>query len=261
MIIRYLLKGLVLPPAINLLGLLLAWAIWRRFPRLARGLAVISTLSLWLLATPQVSLWLAQSLQVYPPLTEASLSQFQAEAIVVLGGGRYRQAPEYGGRDTVATRALVRLRYGARLARASGLPVLVSGGSVFGERESEAALMARMLQEDYGLARVWQEGLSHTTRENAIYSARWLQEKGIRRIALVSHSAHLARAVPEFERQGLSVLPAPTAFASLGIPESVLYRWLPSALALAQSTMALHEWLGIAVYSWLSSASSIKSSI
>ena len=50
-----------------------------------------------------------------------------AKAVVILGGGVRRNAPEYGG-DTLATLTLERVRYGARVARLTGLPVLVSGG-------------------------------------------------------------------------------------------------------------------------------------
>ena len=45
----------------------------------------------------------------------------------MLGGGVDYGAPEYGG-NTVVSSTLVRLRYAARLYRATGKPVLVSGG-------------------------------------------------------------------------------------------------------------------------------------
>ena len=121
--------------------------------------------------------------------------------------------------------------------------------------------MAAVLRDEWGLTRVWQEGLSKNTRENARYTAELLGAKGIERILLVSHALHLPRAVPEFERQGLSVLPAPTGFTSLGAAESLWLRWLPTAAALEQSGYVLHEWMGIAVYGVLSDASVPKSSI
>ncbi len=46
---------------------------------------------------------------------------------MVLGGGRYRDAPEYGN-DTVGEYTLVRLRYAAKLHRETGFPLLVTGG-------------------------------------------------------------------------------------------------------------------------------------
>ena len=50
-----------------------------------------------------------------------------AEAIVILGGGTRRNAPEYGG-DTLGRLTLERVRYGAQVAKLTALPVLVTGG-------------------------------------------------------------------------------------------------------------------------------------
>ena len=66
-----------------------------------------------------------------PPVTLAQARS--AQAIVILGGGVRRNAPEYGG-DTVGRLTLDRVRYGAFVARATGLPVLVTGGVVRGTR-------------------------------------------------------------------------------------------------------------------------------
>ena len=97
-----------------------------------------------------------------------------AQAVVILGGGVRRDAPEYGG-DTLATLTLERVRYGARVARLTGLPVLVSGGSVLGG-EPEAKLMAASLEREFGVPVRWVETRSRTTHENAVLSARIAEE-------------------------------------------------------------------------------------
>jgi uncharacterized SAM-binding protein YcdF (DUF218 family) len=51
------------------------------------------------------------------PLDLAQVSN--AQAIVILGGGVRREAPEYGG-ATLGGITLERVRYGARLARTTG---------------------------------------------------------------------------------------------------------------------------------------------
>ncbi len=71
-----------------------------------------------------------------------------------------------------ASLAAERLRYAARLAKTSALPVLISGGLHYGRPPSEAALMANALLQDFGVPTRWQEGLSRTTWENATLSAR-----------------------------------------------------------------------------------------
>ena len=75
-----------------------------------------------------------------------------------------------------------------------------------------------------------------------------LKAAGIERIALVTHAWHMVRATRDFERAGLQVLPAPTGFK--GGQARKLYRLLPRASALADSSLALHEWLGILAQHW-----------
>jgi hypothetical protein len=68
------------------------------------------------------------------------------QAIVILGARSYAAAPEYRG-DTVAAATLARMRWGARLHRQTGLPIMVSGGSPGGTRTSEAEQMKAALEE------------------------------------------------------------------------------------------------------------------
>ena len=187
---------------------------------------------------PLVGDTLLRTLETEPPITAAGLAR--AQAIVVLGGGSYPSAPEYGG-DTVSGATLERLRYAARLQRASGLPVLVTGGAPFGGRP-EGVAMAQSLTEDFGVPVRWVESASRDTAENAAMSAALLKAAGVSRIALVSHSWHLPRAIELFERQGLAVIAAPTVFKSNPSPD--VQSLLPSVGALDDSYVALHEWLG-----------------
>lgn len=74
----------------------------------------------------------------------------------------------------------------------------------------EADAIARMLQEgdlSEGVpdALIVRERRSRDTHENAIYAARILRERNIRRVVLVSCSWHVARAERLFQRAGLEV--------------------------------------------------------
>jgi hypothetical protein len=80
----------------------------------------------------------------------------RADAIVVLGSGRERGDPAWGA-DQPTGVGLERQRYAARLAKASGLPVLTSGGLHYGTPPSEAQLMAGSLHDDFGVAVRWKE--------------------------------------------------------------------------------------------------------
>ncbi|OHC61774.1 MAG: hypothetical protein A2040_14385 [Rhodocyclales bacterium GWA2_65_19] len=239
-LLKKLLAALILPPTgpllLAFLGLWLTRARSRRWQHGGRLLAAFSLLGLFVLSLPIVGNGLLASLEPAPPIARSDLAK--AQAIVVLGGGTYYGAPEYGG-DTVGRATLERLRYGARLARESRLPLLVTGGAPFGGRP-EAELMRDALEHDFGVKVRWIEAASRDTAENASLSASMLKAAGIARIALVSHGWHLPRAIPLFQKQGLEVIPAPTAFttASPSRMEDLLPR------DLNRSRQALNEYLG-----------------
>lgn len=235
----------LLPPGSLILLLLLAAIVARGYRRLARALTVASGVLLYLCSIPVVAAALIGALQIYPPLAAAEVAAFRGEAIVVLAAGRRSTAPEYGG-ATVDALTLERIRYGARLQRELSLPLYVAGGDPTDEGTSLAALMRTALAEDFGATVTGMETRSDTTAENAEYIAPVLRERGIQRILLVTHSWHMRRAKRAFERDGLSVLPAPTGFIDTGDAPG-LEDFLPNAPALAATTYALHEIVG---YLW-----------
>jgi uncharacterized SAM-binding protein YcdF (DUF218 family) len=207
------------------------------------SLIVLSTAALYTLSTPWIGGLLLRTLEIRGPVQTDELHD--ADAIVVLGGGRRIGAAEYGG-DTLNALSLERLRYAAFLARSSGLPLLVAGGKPGGGMLAEGPLMRRILQSEYNLSPRWVEDASRTTWENARLSAAQLRRDRIRRIVLISHSWHLRRAAPRFEAEGFDVIPAGIQVASPR-PGSVL-DMLPTPAGLRDSTFALHEWLGILWY-------------
>jgi len=168
------------------------------------------------------------------------------QAIVVLGAGRYSEAPEYGLKDTVSRFGLVRLRYAAELQRASGLPILVSGGAPGGESVSEAELMRDVLTSEFRVNVKWIEGKSRNTSENARFSAEQLGNT--RHVYLVTHAWHMRRATREFERAGIRVTPAPTGFHTLSPSARALIAYLPSSDGLYMTRIAMHERLGFLWY-------------
>ncbi len=242
MLLRSLVKALVLPPAglilLAVFGLLLA----RRWRRTGRALAALAGATLVLLCLPCVVGALLATLQTYPPLPPDYAAR-EAQAIVVLAADLEFPGAEYGG-PTVGPLTLQRLRYAARLAGQTGLPVLASGGQVEEGAPPLAVLMKAVLEEEHGVEVRWIEDASRTTHENARDSAELLLSHGIGKVLLVTHAWHMPRAVAEFRAAGLDVLAAPTAFHER--PRFEVAAFLPSARALILSRLALHEWLGLA---------------
>lgn len=235
------LTALLLPPLMPLLLIVVGLSLLRKKARLGRSLAWAGVLVSILLSTPLSVGWLTAPLESVPVLKPADLARGQA--IVILGAGQREYMPEYG-QPTPNRLSLERLRYGARVARESRLPVLVSGGGL-PTGSAEAHLLAESLRVDFGLEARWLEARSSNTAENAGFSAAMLQAAGIRRIVLVTHAAHMRRARREFESQGMEVIPAPTGFFTEQTMGDNVRDYLPGATAARAAWYAVHEWLGL----------------
>lgn len=241
-------KSLALPPAsffvLFLLGLLLVW--WKQ--RVGRAFLWGLLFVVYLSTTPFIASELMAPLQAYPPV---NLQQPDPEvgAIVVLGAGASYGAPEYetaGAKPEIAADGLTlqRLQYAAYLAKATGKPVLVSGGPKSTlPPYTVAEAMDTALQRDLGVATHWIEQRSTSTFSNARLSATQLRQAGIRRFYLVTHAWHMPRAILSFEDTGLEPIPAPTRFVSRS--EMTWHDFVPSANAFNSAYYAVHEWLGL----------------
>ena len=241
MLLAKLVGLLLLPPGFIIIVALLGLALRRRWPAIGGSLVVLALVALIALSLPITAKQLLAGLE--DGVKPLPADGWQAQAIVVLAGGRMEAAPEYRG-DTVSSATLVRLRYAARLHRASGLPLLVTGGSVHGEAVPEAELMRQALDQDFQIAPKWVEGQSRNTYENAEYSKTILAASGVRQVLLVTHAGHMPRAEWAFRRVGLETVSAPTGFETTEETDR-LFDFIPSAHGLHQSSRALHEYLGL----------------
>lgn len=235
-------SAFLLPP-LNLIligaaGLLLL----KRRPRLGKSLLAFSLALLTLLSTPLVSGYLIQRLEnsVEPSTLK------QADAIVVLGGGRQFPADGQSDGETVSQAALERLRYAALLHRVTGKPILVSGGKPDGGQTAEGELMRGILVNDFHVPVQWVEDRSDNTYENALFSFAILSKEGIRDIYLITHAWHMPRSVATFQRAGFRVVPSPAGLGQTG--HRTALDLLPNAYALGDSRTFLHEVIGMAWY-------------
>ena len=241
---RLTLKSLFLPPAGLLLLLLCGLLLYRR--AFGKLFAWSSLLSLYLLATPWMTDWLARHVETIPAIAPAELAQQQVQAILVLGSGQTQANPELGGRSQLDDLSLQRLDYALRLHRQTGLPLIISAGTLSDHAQPVAELAAQWLREQAGVEPLALEGRSHSTWKNLEYTAPILEQLGIRKVALVTHAFHMPRAMFSARQHGVDALAAPCSF--LYRPGKSWSDWLPSAKAFRHNYLLLHEWAGITWY-------------
>ena len=238
-------EQLVLPPGLFLVLFAASLFLLSKKPALGKASVYAILIAFYLCSTPYFAGLLIRQVESHPALDASSLGDPSAGAIVLLSGDMAVNASEYGS-DTVGGHTLLRTRYAAFLQRETGLPILVSGGLLSqGATSSLAQVMADTLKQDFNAGEVWLEDKSLSTAENARYSQTVLAQKQVDRIFLVTQAWHMPRAVAVFEKTGLSVIPAPTAF--LGTQAFNWNNILPSPGGISMSRYALRE---VAAYVW-----------
>ena len=128
--------------------------------------------------------------------------------------------------------------------------LIISGGdgALIQKGRSEALLLKRFavkwgIRED----RILVDADSRNTYENALKTAKIIEEFRLSKLLLITSAFHMYRAHGCFRRVELDVDILPVDFATGNKVPDFRY-FLPSSSALAQTSRVLHEFLGILVY-------------
>ena len=243
--LRAYLPILLMPPAGLLWVVVLGFIVLKPRRRLGKALLAIGFAGLFLLSLPVVGGGLIAGLEAAEPAAGAGGNAPEPGAIIVLGAdGERTPDPEVGAEP--GPLSMQRLAGAAQKARKTGLPVLITGGSVGQDQPPVAELMATAFKDVFGLPVRWQETLSLNTCENAKFSADILRRDGIASAYVVTHAWHMPRALLSFARAGYRVIAAPL---NAEVNESNgIYDYLPHTTAWLRSFYAIHEWVGLLAY-------------
>lgn len=239
---------LAYPPAINMILFILAFVLYKRYRRTAIALLSVSFITLLLASLPFVSKSFRNTLYDHRPIAADKLQSHDADAIVILGGGSWPDAREYGGHSVIRA-GLNRTRYGAFIARKTGLPIIVSSGDAGKQGFPESSAMRRVLNEEFLIRDVIEEPDSLNTYENAKNSIAIARERGFKKIFLVTSGLHMNRAVKTFKAYpDIEIIPAPTT-----VWRTKKFRFkdfIPQGYSIGITSRVLHEYIGRAWY-WL----------
>lgn len=150
----------------------------------------------------------------FAPINAAQLKA--GDFYVLLGGGIFDKAPvSLGGQGIPGEVSLGRLVEQVRLYKVSPKKIVVSGGIVFSGTTSEAEVYKRFLV-DLGVNPndIIIENQSKTTAENAKFTVEIANKMKFRKVIVVTSATHMNRSKKSFEKLGLEVIPAPSAYIS-----------------------------------------------
>lgn len=243
LLIQKLFYAWLLPPGIFLLVIAALYFYYRK-TNYANGLVLLFLL-IYLLSVNVVSDKIIEPLENHyaqPVVSEVN----DAKAIVVLAGGSYDGVPDFDGIGQNSESSTVRLVAGLRLHRMLHLPMVLSGGSIYADKDTEASVEFRFLrscgvEEQYLI----KEDRSRNTAENAKYVKQICQQRNFDKVILVTSAFHMPRSVAFFKREGVDVIPYPTDYKTSRNTRLNAFVFTPNAGNLYRSSLAMKEYLGL----------------
>ena len=229
--------------------LLIFWCLSRLLGliKIGRVCITLALLVLMMASNPLVARWLVASLEdQYPQQRLQDIARH--DAILVLGGGLRLPIPP--AKHIQLTNGSDRYLHALRLYRAGRAHYIVlTGGNVFHQSglQGEAYYASKLLQ-GWGVPSeaIIIEATSRTTVENQRNVLSSLQEQKIKTVLLVTSAYHMPRSHRIFRELPVSITPAPADILLAQDYKPGVFDWIPTVGALYLTTIALHEYYGMA---------------
>ena len=229
--IKKLITSFILPPGILIIAFFLI-AILERKKKFIFFLSIFFVIFIYLISIEPFKDLILSPLESYYRIPE----KIDAEAIVVLGGGKYDNG-------FLKEDSMNRLLTAYFVHKKTNLLLILSGGAVEG-KIPESKVMSDLLKK-LGIEdnKIIEESLSRDTSENAFFVEKICRERKIKKVILVTSGYHMKRAVTIFKKTNLNVIPYPTDFKN--DLNYNIYSFLPKFSTFAISIRALREHIAI----------------
>ncbi|MGE5371851.1 MAG: YdcF family protein [Solirubrobacterales bacterium] len=231
-----------LPPAVffgPLIWLIIRLA--RRHERTGAAVLGITTLLMYLVSMPLGARVLLQSLE-----NRYSLPANPAgDVIIMMGGGAIGDRRDVGGIGILNANAANRLLSAVRLQRATGLPIILSGGKVYAYEPNESRIAYRqLLQLGVPAGKILLEDQSRNTTESAQFIRSIMKRHHWKTAILVTSAFHMERSVRNFRAVQIDVVPYPVDYMTGRTQPVTPMDFVPGGFGMA--SIAVKEYLGIA---------------
>lgn len=242
----------VLIPLIEPIGLLwlalivLAALLWRKRLRAFALANAALAVFIYLIGATDLPDALLRSLE--SPYAGVKLDALPAcDAVVMLGGGLDPSRHEVGGLHL--TIAGDRIIAALEMIRLGNAPVLICGGSgveVDGVMKVEGDLFKQaLIERRVPVPEIISLGLCADTHEEAERTRTLAQQRGWKRVLLVTSATHLRRATATFRALGVEVVPVPCNFlTTLSITRLPLGLRIPGYVGFEKMSIWMHEKIG-----------------
>jgi len=136
------------------------------------------------------------------------------DVIVFLSGGNSDIIDILARDNYLSESSSSRLFAAYKLHKKMGLPIILTGGSVFDSKADSIIALKNLILLGVDKKKIFFEESSKDTYENAFYSKKICDEKGFKKPILVTESLHIERSILSFKKVG---------FKEVGIYPSVYY--------------------------------------
>ena len=244
-IMHRLLQSFALPPFNAMIILCIGLLIYFKSTKISISIIISGIIFLYVQSIPYTAYKL-NNLYLFPALDLQQLESSQA--IVVIGGGLNKMAPEYPSGINENGNTALRINYAAFLAKiAPHKTIIVSGG--YAGNIKEADIMQATLVHLYNVTNpIILENKSRNTDENAHFVSIILHDLKIKKIILITQVAHMRRTLMLFHKYGVDPIPAPTAYYSDDNVSSSILAFIPNANSMSQIAFIYHELIGYWIY-------------
>ncbi|WP_461205771.1 YdcF family protein [Clostridium sp. DL1XJH146] len=245
--IKTIYKTFLLPPGIIIVFLaILSFISFRKKHKISKFI-LVATIALYLFSIPLVGEFLIGSLEkeYFPPENPSG------DVIIMLGAGATLDTPNVNGKGHLSGYAANRLLTVAQLYKKLDVPIILSGGQVFGFTGKEADI-AKEILIGIGIPeeKIITEGKSLNTTQNAQYTKEIIMQYEFRDPIVVTSAFHMPRAVKQFEKVDVQVEGYPTDYQTNINKRYSFYDFIPSASSINYSSLAIKEYIGILVAKW-----------
>lgn len=237
---------LTYPLSLAFIGFLLFALLRRRREKVALGFFWFGFAVLWFFSTSWGTDLILRPLE--KPFAKAVLPP-KVDAILVLGGALDLSLSTPGRLEY--NPAIDRYIYSLKLARRYPQAIVIYAGGtadLFDQSKTEASLL-KQDAVSFGVPadRIRVDDKSRNTRENALEAKKILEATGRTRVLVLTSAFHMRRSMGCMRKAGIDAIPYAVDFRGhWSMPNR--FGWVPSANALADSSAAVREYVGLVIY-------------